>query len=270
MERSRLKNIIILILVLVNVFLLASLLSRKSAETTSRALAAEQLAALFAADSISLDTDIITYHTPPASKDLTRSVEREREAAAYFLGDPLLYADQGGSIYTYTGNRGAAMFRSTGSFDIVGTLSSSDDAEDLCRDFCKEFSYSEPQFQLDETGSGSAVAFCQFGDLSVFNATVTFTFQKGVLTSVSGTLLPLSGNPISSKMELLSASAALTTFHQFLRESGAAVSAVSDLTLCYELQSTPTSAMSLVPCWCITTNTMQYYVNCSTGTVSAD
>lgn len=268
MARFRLKNVIILILALLNLFLLASLFMRKSAENQSRQLAREQLVALFAADNIQIDPDLISYQSPPSGKYLVRDTAREQAAAAFFLGDSLTYADQGGDIYTYTGGSGAAMFRATGSFDIVGALSADDtDAQELCRQFCKEFSYGTPEFRLDADGNGTASALCEFGDLSVFNCTVTFTFHSGALTMVSGTLLPASYADAAAKSELLSASAALTTFQQFRRENGGVVSSISDLYLSYELQSTPTSAMTLVPSWCIATDTVQYYVNCTTGSV---
>ena len=47
------------------------------------------------------------------------------------------------------------------------------------------------------------------------------------------------------------------------------VTAVTDLYLCYELQSTTATPMALVPAWCIVTDTSNYYVNCYTGSVSA-
>lgn len=268
MARFRLKNVIILILALLNLFLLASLFMRKSAENQSRQLAKEQLVALFAADNIQIDPALISYQPPPSGKHLVRDTAREQAAAAFFLGDALTYADQGGDIYTYTGGSGAAMFRATGSFDIVGTLSSpSGDGQELCRQFCKEFSCSTPIFQLDEQGNGTASALCQFSDLSVFNCAVTFTFHNDALTMVSGTLLPEAYTDSTAKGDLLSASAALTTFQQFRRENGGVVSSISDLYLSYELQSTPTAAMTLVPSWCIVTDTVQYYVNCTTGSI---
>lgn len=268
MERFRLKNVIILILAFVNLFLLASLLIRKSAEAESRQQATEQLVALFAADNIQLDPFLVSYQTPPSSKHLIRTPEREHAAATFFLGSSLVYADQGGDIYTYTGSSGAAMFRATGSFDIAGTLSSStENAQELCRRFCKEFSYAEPQFQIDTQGNGTGTAICQFDDLAVYNGSVTFTIQDNTLTMVSGTLLPESCTDLTAKADLFSASAALTAFQQFRRENGGVVSSVSDLYLSYELQSIPTSAMTLVPSWCIVTDTVQYYVNCTTGSI---
>ena len=55
MDRFRLKNIIILILLLVNGFLLGTLAMRKSAEQEFFRRTAEQLVELFEADGISLD-----------------------------------------------------------------------------------------------------------------------------------------------------------------------------------------------------------------------
>lgn len=267
MERSRLKNVIILILVLVNLFLLASLLMRKSAERSSRQLATQQLVTLFAADNIQLNPSLVSYQAPPFSKNLVRTYEYERAAASFFLGSALQHTDQGGNIDSYIGSNGIAVFRSTGSFDIAGTLSNTDQVQDLCSRFCKEFSYTEPIFQLDETGTGTAVATCQFDGVSVFNGSVVFTIQNNQLTMVTGTLLPETYSEVPPKAELLSASAALTAFQRFRQENGSVVSAISDLYLSYELQSTPTSAMTLVPSWCIMTDTVQYYVNCLTGSI---
>ena len=268
MARFRLKNVIILILLLLNLFLLASLFMRKSAETSSQQLAREQLVALFAADNIQIDPALISYQIPPSGKYLVRNTNREESAAAFFLGSSLDYADQGGDIYSYTGNDGAALFRATGSFDIVGTLNASNqDALKLCEQFCKEFSYSTPEFQLDAKGNGIGTAFCKFEDFVIFNCSVTFTFHNGTLTMVSGTLLPENYTDSQIKTTPLSASAALTTFQQFRRENGGVVSSISDLYLCYELQSTPTAAMTLIPSWCINTDTVEYYVNCMTGSI---
>ena len=117
----------------------------------------EQLVALFASDGMELDPDIISQDAPPSSLSLSRDLDREQAAAAFFLGSDMAQGDQSGDTYTYSSKLGAARFRSNGGFDIVGTLSDAD-GEELCRRFCKDFSYSEPVFILDESGSGSATA----------------------------------------------------------------------------------------------------------------
>lgn len=270
MDRYLLKNIIIIILVLVNGFLLGSLAMRETSEHSSRRQAEEQLVALFAADGISLDADAISGETPPAALSLLRDTKREREAAAFFLGQAITQEDQGGGIYTYTGASGTATFRSNGSFDIRGVLTS-DSGENLCETFCQRFFYGKPTFLLDEAGNGSGSAVYQYNQkLPVFNCTVTFTFEGGALTGVSGTLLPEEGTPSPESREPLSAAAALTTFQKMCRESKVVVSAVTEMYPCYELQSSGTSGLSLVPAWCIFTDIADYYVNCITGTVTSN
>lgn len=267
MDRSLLKNIIIIILVLVNGFLLASLMMRQTSAVHSRQQTEEQLTELFAADGMILEKQAFSRKTPPSPLVLARNLQLERDAAAFFLGSSLIQNDQGGGTYTYTAESGVARFRSNGNFEVAGTLSS-DDAEALCRSFCKDFSYDSLQFDLDETGTGTATAICVCNDFPVFNCTVTFTINHGELRTVSGTLLSHEASPIATESEPLSAAAALTTFQNVRREIGAVVSSVTELTLCYELQNS--SALTLTPSWRIVTDTNNYYVNCSNGAVTAE
>jgi hypothetical protein len=269
LDRYLLKNIIILILVLVNGFLLGALILRHSASSQAQHQVEDQLVALFAADDMELSPDVISKETPPATLSLTRDPERERAAAAFFLGSTVSAGDQSGDTCTYSTPAGVARFRSNSGFDIVGSLASGEEAQDLCRRFCRAFSWEEPQFSLDETGTGTAAAACLHGKLPVFNCTVTFTFDQGTLLTVSGTLLPESGTAAADSRTPLSAAAALTAFQQARRESYMAVSAVTGMEPGYALQGSTASALSLTPMWRISTDTADYYVNCITGTVSA-
>ena len=267
MERYRLKNIIIIILALVNVFLLGSLMMRQTSRQTTRRNLEAQLVELFAADGMELNTGAIPSEAPPALLHMTRDTAREQEAARLLLGESVDSHDQGGGIYSYAGENGAAVFRENGGFEMAGTLASGD-AEKVCRDFCEMFSYDEPVFQLDEEGNGTAVAACLFDGRSVLNGTVVFSFEQGTLRAVSGTLLPESGVDASGEQKLLTGVAALTAFQNVRRESGAVVSAVTEMYDCYRLQSSTTAPMALVPAWCIVTDTSLYYVNCLTGAVT--
>ena len=268
MDRYLLKNIMIIILVLVNGFLLGALTVRQTAEDRSRRQAEKQLVELFAADSITLDPDAISDEVPPTALSCLRSTEREREAAVFFLGEELTEENQGGGISTYSGTAGTATFRSNGNFDIRGTLSTKN-TESFCEAFCRTFSYGQPVFLLDQDGSGSGSAVYLHNKLLVFNCTVTFTLENGVLTSVSGTLLPKEGSAAPESRQPLTAPAALITFQKAHRESGAVGSAITEMYACYELQSASSSVLSLVPAWCVVTDITNYYVNAITGTVTA-
>lgn len=266
MDRFRLKNVIILILVLTDLFLMGALAYRRTTAQSARSRRAEELAVLLAADGIQLDPAVIPQTSPPAGRSLTRDTALDRKAAAFLLGKGLTSFNQGGGVYSYTSSAGAALFRDNGSFDAAGTLSS-ENGETRCREFCEEFHYGSLVSRLDEEGSGTMTAVRQFGGLPVFNASVTFTLNRKVLVSVSGTLLPETFTETEDSAPL-SAPAALTAFQLQVRETGAVATSIQDLYLCYELQSSAASPMSLAPAWCLVTDTVTYYVNCFTGAVS--
>ena len=87
------------------------------------------------------------------------------------------------------------------------------------------------------------------------------------MESASGTHLPREEESIVAG-GALSALGALDALLGTI-QSGAVVTSVTDLYLCYELQSTTATPMALVPAWCISTDTADYYVNCYTGEVTA-
>lgn len=267
MDRRQLKNTIIIILLLVNGFLAGSLVHRNTAARAARDRSAQQLAELFDAGGIQLDPDSIPGENPPAVCVLTRDPALERSAADHLLGGGLRRSERAG-VCSYSGARGAALFRESGSFEAAGTLAGQD-GEDFCRRFCQDFHYAVSAVQLDDGGSGSITALREYGGLTVANCAVTFTLEQGAVTAVRGTLLPdTSVESAAGDQPPLSAQAALTAFLAMRRETGAVASSITDIALCYELQSSTAVPMSLTPAWHIATDTVGYYVNCITGAVS--
>ena len=267
MESTRLKNIIILILALLNVFLLGSLLYRIESSHSSYQRAVEQLVELLEADRVTLDESVIPTKTPPPGRTLSRSTEQEQALVSAFLKGTLTFTDQGGGIYHYHNQVGAALFRSNGTFDIVGTQID-EDVESFCRKFCRENDYKDLTYILDEEGNGTATAVRYYDGYPVFNCTITFTIESDGITRVSGTYRPSAAEETVSQNSPLSAIAALTAFLDMRRESGGVECTITDMYLCYELQTSATSSMTLTPAWCIVTDTSSYYVNCYTSSVT--
>ena len=206
--------------------MLTALAIRGNEERVARRTQQQELVALFAADGMTLDPALIPMDTAVSTYALTRDETAERKAAAFLLGDNLERTTQGGGIYTYTSQQGAAAFRDTGSFDAAGSLSQ-ENAEAFCRDFCKAFSYDTPIFTLDETGSGTATAVRLWNGTPVFNAAVTFIIDQGRVLSASGALLPETGAETSSGQKPLSAFAALTNPARWYPPSQRSVSATN-------------------------------------------
>ena len=124
MDRCRLKNTIILILLLINVFLLGSMAYRSTAARSAHNQAVEQLVELFAADGLELDPGAIPVETPPPGCVLARDTALERSAAVYLLGGGLVHSERGG-VYSYSGSKGAALFRENGDSSGTSTMRNS-------------------------------------------------------------------------------------------------------------------------------------------------
>ena len=90
---------------------------------------------------------------------------------------------------------------------------------------------------------------------------------KRLMTKHHTSVLPETGAETSSGQKPLSAFAALTAFQQMRHASSSVVSSITEVSLCYELQSTTAAPMALVPSWRIVTDTATFYVNCISGTV---
>lgn len=268
MESSRLKNIIILILLLVNAFLLASLASRKISQSTAQRHAAEQLTELFASAGVTLDPDVISTSSVPATLSLTRDTDEDREVAAFFLGDALIQSNDAGESQAYDSSfgTGSGIFRANGSFDLVISSPMQEDPEEVCQEFCRRFDYETTSTSLED-GTGTITVMQEYNGYPVSDCTVTFYIEQNSLQTVSGSHLPKAHTEVEGS-DPLSASAALTRFLEARRESGAVFSAVTDMYPCYDLQSTASAPMTLVPAWCIVTDTVNYYVNCTTGAVT--
>lgn len=265
MESYRLKNIIILTLALANVFLLSVLGLRHTQALDAQRQTARELSVLFSREGLELDASIVRFDDPPPALTLARDTEAEREAAAAFLGEELRVEDEGGGILIFSSDRGQAVFRASGAFEITGTLGK--DPAALARRFCRSYGYETPETWFDASGSGTVSARQLCRGCPVEGCSVTFLAENNALRSVSGTFLPQSSDPLTEEVQPLSAATALTAFLNARRTSGAVVSAVTDIYPCYALQASA-SALTLTPAWCIVTNTIHYYVSCASGAVT--
>lgn len=265
MDRVRLKNVIILILALANLFLLGALATRRSEERAAQDRITAELTELLTSEGIRLSAQVPT-RLPPASRSMDRDLSSERQVALSLLGEGMTETDEGGGIYTCSSPLGTAQFRTGGRFEITGRLSRAD-PEAVCEKFCQAFGYGDLTADI-AGGSGSAAAVQYFDGYPVVNAQVEFLVEDSCLISVSGIHLPTASPASEAGRGSMTAATALTKFLEARRTGGAVVSEVTDLYFCYETQTSAASSVFLTAAWCIVTDTGNYYVNCSTGTVT--
>ena len=98
MKASRLKTIVIVILLLVNAFLLFLLLSRRAEQTQAYERTVEQLCELFARSGVSFDRALLPENSDVYALSPERSSTREMAFAKSLLGDDVSAFDSGGGI----------------------------------------------------------------------------------------------------------------------------------------------------------------------------
>ena len=263
MESYRLKNIVILILLILNIFLAALLVHYRLQGTRARLAMLEELHSLFDASAISLSADLELDAAPLASLSVQRDLDAEAEIAAMLLGESAAAEHQGGGIYSYTGEHGTVHFRNGGNFDFAPASRFVEDPAAFCESFCQAHGYRPDTAFPDDTGTFTATQY--LGEIAIYNCTVTFRFQSGNLTELSGTYVSTAST--ASSPSSLTAVDALVQLLDYRNETGMVCNSVQDIAPVYALQSGPSAALELAAKWQITADASVYYVDCSTGDI---
>lgn len=266
MKSSRLKNIVIVLLLLVNVFLLTLLLSRRAEERAAYERSVEQLVTLYEANGVTLDAALLSREEEPFSAALDRNSAQEASFAAALLGDGVSVSESGGGVYRYTSEYGYCSIRAGGSVECVLSRAV-DDPADFCRALFDSFGYESVDSTL-ANGSGSITAVRSTETGPVFNATLTLTFSRSSLLSVSGTFL--SALSEGARADGLDAISALVRFLDYRSASGLVCTEILSVDSGYLLQSSATTPLRLLPVWRVGTNVNSFYVNCKTGEVTRE
>ena len=266
MKASRLKTIVIVILLLVNAFLLFLLLSRRAEQTQAYERTVEQLCELFARSGVSFDRALLPENSDVYALSPERSSTREMAFAKSLLGDDVSAFDSGGGISRYSSSLGSCSLRSGGTVDAVLSRPL-DDAAQFSRELFRSFGYEEVSFSLNG-GSGSVTGMRRSKNGPIYNAALTLTFTDSTLTGVSGTFL--SDLDEGRRTDGLDAISALVHFLDYCGVSGVVCTEVSALDSGYLLQSSASAPLRLIPVWRITTDVNNYYVNCKTGEVTRE
>ena len=272
MEWSKIKNIIILILVGLNVFLLALVAVRESKsahyqeEARAGVLSAlERSGIQFLPEKVPADMEL----TPLT---VTRSREREQSMAQALLG-PVEREDTGGSVrVVYTGTGGTASFSSDGRFSFElndQALATEGDTPARAGAACLE--QMGLQAVLVETrseGEDTLLIYRQnWEEVPLFSCQVILTYRDGTLRRIEGEYLEGAAVPAQGKS--LDTLTVLVRFLAGMNESGYVCSRIDAMTAGYlSSVSAARPVVQLTPVWYITTDTGSYYLDALTGALT--
>jgi hypothetical protein len=272
MENSKIKNLIIIILVFVNVVLASALGADWLKNDMMRREALSGVTDILAAHGIALAQDADISDATLAACSAQRDFSAEKRHVTAVLGK-VSVQDQGGNILFYQGENGQAEFRGTGVFNILmndKAVKAGSDPESTARSFLRKLGIAAVggtgSASVDVTdGSGTVILYCRSGDAEIVNCSVTFTFASGSLILVTGTR-PLDTVSVDASKDNLGLATVLMRFLDIVNESGRVCSVLNDAELCYiQNASTTSGTVTLTPVWRLTTDAGEFYVDGLTG-----
>lgn len=268
MESSKLKNIVLLILIITNLLLGLLMLVQGVTSHQRQTRLLLDAVALLDERGIAVDLDVIPQEELPPSMTLERGSDRELQMFSGLLGEDVT-ATQRGLVFYYEGALGRAEAREDGSFIVTLAAGAFPlDAQSM---------RSHGPAVLKRMGFDAAVTYAgedslevvqQLNGFPVFSCTATLRYVDGALTEISG--VRLTGVPAaeSNQSSPLSIATLLFRFRSGIIDSGDACSAILSVTQGYVLSPAPSGKSRLTPVLRLETDTSLYLMDAFTGTIS--
>ena len=252
MDTGRLKTIVILILLCVNLAFGGILLSERLGAAENSAQTRSELTKVMAGLGIEISEDQIPAAATLFRRSLPRERETEEQLVTALLG-PAEGQDQGGNIWYYENENGWAWCRGGGSFEIMVLYGGGPLEEQL----------KAGGLRAEREGEKYV---CLAGDGEVFNCRFTITQRSGGIY-LSGRFLL--GTPTEGEaVDCTDVATLLLHFCDRVRAAGGVFSRVEDIRSGYVLNTT-VSGMELVPVWQMRTDGGTWYMDLAAGRLVA-
>lgn len=269
MEWSKLKNIIILILLAANLFLLAmaGVQERDSVQYQEQAVA--DALTVLERNGIKVAPEILPGQMSLGSMTVQRDRQLEEALAQALLGD-CTRTDLGGGRYSYESPTGSAEFRSNGNFSIVFSngipVGAGTEGEAVhALSFAEKIGLSGVVAeQVREAGGTDVVLYQTWKEIPVYSCRINLEYRGGKLCSVSGQRLLGEPQPAGGQEELLTLPTVLMRSLNGINDLGDICSEITQLTPGYQM-SNPAEGTRMEPVWYIVTDTGVYQLNAITG-----
>ncbi|MCF0121192.1 MAG: hypothetical protein HUJ65_06095 [Oscillospiraceae bacterium] len=259
MSVRRIKNVVIILLLVVNLAFVGLLHAEQRRESEQHELELEQLTELYAQSGVALSDEVEILPSLPTVSDAV-DADAERDFAEHFLGATEAHEMGAGSL-RFRSETGTAVFTGDGEFTIsltAGAVSAEQSRSWVERTLrAVKIDYA----LLDETADGFA-ATQSYGRTEITNCRINFIFTDGELTSVTGRLATSFERGRSS----MSCVTAMTRFLSRIRSGAVNCSVVSSVRRVYSMHTT-VSGGSLYGEWLIETDSGEYTVNAATGEI---
>jgi len=264
MAWSKVKNIIIVILVALNICLLALIVNqqmqsmRYAEETLTRTLA------VLEENGIEARRERLPVAEQLTSMTSTRDEEKEKSAAEFLLGPNVISSYSGGmSIHSsVSGNLsfyGGAM---TGTLSLPwsGYTSAQSHAESMLQGMGIEVWKTERTENI-------VTAVPALNGIPMFNAKIEFTYEADLLKKIEGRF-PGITSPEQEQIQPVTIPTALISLLEYVMESGTVCRSVQEVVPGYFVTSTGADSARISQCWRVETDTVPFFIDAETGNVT--
>ena len=265
METPKLKNIILLILVITNICLLILVGQSEWKDDYLNWQARTEAINFLNRKQVKVDGDSIPREIQLQPFRTERDLEREERLAVQLLGNAVEKESKGAGVYRYENERGFIQFHSDGAFQaefVPGAFPVGEDGARAGSALLEKLGF-ESRLEREEEGRRTFVQLWQ-GD-PLFICQVTVEEEDGCLTALtSGRRLV--GQPVQdSSRRTISVSTALIRLYNGINELGDVCSRIDKIDAGYMTSSTLSGSMAVTPVWRATTDTGLYQLDLVTG-----
>ena len=265
MEWPKLKNIILCILVLTNLFLGVMVARRDIQDSALRQQARENAIEFLEDHGVQVEEGRVPDRMTLLPQMVGRDLDREALLAARLLGDAVQAANLGGEVYRYFNDNGAVQFHNDGAFQgefVPGFLPVGENREEACQAALAKLDF---RGELTTMGRDSLTFRQTWAGQPLFNQEVTLKVEEGSITAMTGGRR-LVGQPVrDAGRSTITVPTALIRFFDGLTELNAVCSRIDGITQGYVSGGSLSGPMTLTPVWHIATDTGAYQMDLVTG-----
>ncbi|MCL2228180.1 MAG: hypothetical protein FWB97_11265 [Oscillospiraceae bacterium] len=224
MSGSKIRNIAIAVLLLINALFLAVIIYDAAVQSRLERETIENVSAIMKAGGIQVDPDSIRAAGALRTMRTARVIEIEEAIARTLLGDTVI-TDQG-VIYLYENpERGIAEFYSAGDFEVrlnAGVITNENGSAAVVRSLLREMRLETTQLTAEfnqESGIEVVSVVAAYRGASIFNGLIEFVFVGESLLTVGGRYVA-GIEPAEDGIEISQVSSALLGFLSAVRDEG--------------------------------------------------
>lgn len=272
MEGGRIKNIVIVILLLLNGFLLVLVGGRWAEDSNSHEAARSSAIEIIRAGGIQLDEETVPQSKCLPTLQAQRNLSQETELAAALLGGAVSVEALGGEVYRCHNENGWIQFHSTGEFMAElerGVFLGTEDAVRHAGSLLAKLGFESRELENTvEQGTGRVTLGQVQDGAPVLNCQVSLHYRDGALVSITqGRRVP--GQAVRADgEETMSLSTALMRMYNGLRELGDIYTRIESITPAYTMSVSLSGPALLEPVWYIKTDTGTYQMDLRAGQIS--